>query len=103
SYGKKSNRFMEAGLTFGPPFIVALVYPNLFLKALDLAGGIGILLVFGLLPCIMVVKSGRNQNVRQRLGGYVLLCIFGLLLLLEISQELGWLQIHPDVEYWHSG
>ncbi len=99
SYGKKSKRFIEAGLTFGPPFIVALLYPNLFLKALDLVGGIGILLVFGLLPCLMVIKSKRKQAGWQRLGGYVMLCLFGLLILLELSQELGWLQIHPNVEY----
>jgi tyrosine-specific transport protein len=103
SYGKKSKRFIEAGLTFGPPLIVALVYPNLFLKALDLVGGIGILLVFGLLPGLMVIKSKGKQAGWQRLGGYVLLCIFGLLILLELSQELGWLQIHPNVEYWHFG
>ena len=99
SYGKKSKRFIEAGLTFGPPFIVALVYPNLFLKALDLVGGIGILLVFGLLPCLMVIKSKGKQAGWQRLGGYVMLCMFGLLILLELFQELGWLQIHPNVEY----
>ena len=101
SYGKKSYRFIEAGLTFGPPFIVALVYPNLFLKALDLVGGIGILLVFGFLPGLMVIKSKRNQAIWQRLGGYVMLFMFGLLILLELFQELGWLQIHPNVEYWH--
>jgi len=103
SYGKKSNRFIEVGLTFGPPLIVALVYPNLFLKALDLVGGTGILLVFGFLPSLMVIKSKRKQAIWQRLGGYVLLCIFGLLILLELSQELGWLQIHPNVEYWRYG
>jgi len=103
SCGKKSNQFIEAGLTFGPPLIVALVYPNLFLKALDLAGGIGILLVFGFLPCLMVVKTKRKQAGWQRLGVYVMLCVFGFLILLELSQELGWLQIHPNVEYWHFG
>ncbi len=101
SYGKKSSRFIEAGLTFGPPLMVALVYPNLFLNVLDLVGGIGMLLVFGFLPCLMVIKSKRKQAAWQRLGGYVMLCIFGLLILLELSQELGWLQIHPNVEYWH--
>jgi tyrosine-specific transport protein len=103
SYGKKSNQFIEAGLTFGPPLMVALIYPNLFLKVLDLVGGIGILLVFGFLPCLMVIKSKIKQAGWQRLGGYVMLCLFGLLMLLELSQELGWLQIHPNVEYWHYG
>jgi len=103
SYGIKSSRFMEAGFTFGPPLMVALVYPNLFLNVLDLVGGIGVLLVFGFLPCLMVIKSSRKQAGWQRAGGYVMLCVFGVLLLLELSQELGWLQLHPHVEYWYFG
>jgi len=85
SYGIKSSRFMEAGFTFGPPLMVALVYPNLFLNVLDLVGGIGVLLVFGFLPCLMVIKSSRKQAGWQRSGGYVMLCVFGVLLLLELS------------------
>ena len=103
SFGKKSNRFLEVGLTFGPPLMVALIYPNLFLNVLDLAGGFGMMLVFGFLPCLMVIKSKRKQAAWQRAGGYVMLCVFGILILLELSQELGWLQIHPNVEYWHFG
>jgi len=80
-----------------------LVYPNLFLKALDMVGGIGILLVFGFLPGLMVIKSKRKPSIWQRFGGYTMLCLFGLLIFLELFQELGWLQIHPNVEYWHFG
>jgi len=103
SFGKKSNRFKEALLTFGPPFLIALLYPNLFLKALDLVGGIGLLLVFGCLPGLMILKPKRKPGVWQRLGGYAILCLFVLLIFLELFQELGWLQIHPNIEYWHFG
>ena len=103
SFGKKSNRFKEALLTFGPPFLIALLYPNLFLKALDLVGGIGLLLVFGCLPGLMILRPKRKPGVWQRLGGYAILCLFVLLIFLELFQELGWLQIHPNIEYWHFG
>jgi tyrosine-specific transport protein len=103
SFGKKSNRFKEALLTFGPPFLIALLYPNLFLKALDLVGGIGLLLVFGCLPGLMIIKPKRKPGVWQKLGGYAILCLFVLLIFLELFQELGWLQIHPNIEYWHFG
>jgi tyrosine-specific transport protein len=103
SFGKKSNRFKEALLTFGPPFLIAILYPNLFLKALDLVGGIGLLLVFGCLPGLMILRPKRKPGVWQRLGGYAILCLFVLLIFLELFQELGWLQIHPNIEYWHFG
>lgn len=103
SFGKKSNRYKEAALTFGPPFFIALIYPNLFLKALDLVGGIGLLLVFGCLPGLMILKDKRRLGLWRRLGGYAIFCLFVLLIFLELLQELGWLQIHPNIEYWHFG
>ena len=44
------NRATDALFAFAPPLIVTLVYPNLFLSALNVAGGIGVAIVFGLLP-----------------------------------------------------
>ena len=99
SFGKKSNQFIEVILTFCPPLIVALVDPNLFLKALDLVGGFGILLVFGILPALMVIRYEEKQTIWRRLEGYIILGTFALLICLELLQELGLLQIPPNVEY----
>ncbi len=99
----KSNKYIETGLTFLPPLAVALLYPDLFLRVLDVAGGIGMLLVFGILPFLMVVQSRGKPAGWRTAGAYAMLCIFGILMLLELSQEFGWLHIHPNVEYWHSG
>jgi tyrosine-specific transport protein len=101
SHGKMHPRLWEGALAFGPPLGVALIYPGLFLKALDLVGGIGILLVFGILPSLMLIRSGKETKSRRRLCGYVMIFIFALLMLLELGQEAGWLQIHPNAEYWH--
>ncbi len=95
-----SSRRVAAGLTFGPPLVIALVYPNIFLKMLNIVGGVGILLVFGILPCLVYIKSQRDRPVRGRWGGYLLLGVFGLLMVLELAQEAGWLQIKPNVEHW---
>lgn len=43
-----------------PPYIFSIVYPNLFLIALNYAGGVGAVLLFGVLPALMVWK-GRYQ------------------------------------------
>ena len=101
-YIKKNNRFINAGLTFGPPLAVVLIYPNLFLKALDLAGGVGILLVFGVLPSLIAIKLTKRGSGWLRLGSYALTAVFILLLILELAQEFGLLRIHPNIEYWHS-
>ena len=95
-----SSRRVAAGLTFGPPLVIALVYPNIFLKMLNIVGGFGILLVFGILPCLVSIRSVRGGPMRLRLGGNLLLGVFVLLMVLELAHEVGWLQIKPHVEHW---
>lgn len=79
-----------------PPFIFAVVYPKLFLVALNYAGGFGAVILFGLLPAAMVwsgrykkklnreqmVPGGRFTLVLVILGSFV---IIGLQLLQEIG------------------
>jgi len=101
-YMKKPNQYLNAGLAFGPPLAVVLIYPNLFLKALDLVGGVGILLLFGILPAIIATRQSRDKSIWLQLGAYALVCVFALLMLLELAQELGYLVIVPNVEYWYS-
>lgn len=96
-----TNRVRDAALTFGPPLAIALIYPNIFLKALDVAGGVGILLVFGLLPTLVFIKNRGREFTWQKLVGYTTMFIFGCLLVMELAQEFGLLQIHPRVEYWY--
>ncbi len=48
-------------LALVPPFVFSLIYPNLFFKALNFAGGICAVILFGLLPVAMVWK-GRYQK-----------------------------------------
>ncbi|MGB2601299.1 MAG: aromatic amino acid transport family protein [Candidatus Omnitrophota bacterium] len=95
---KTPNRVLIGALSFAPPFIIALVYPNLFMSALDLVGGFGIVILFGLLPSIILVK--RAKSLSKRLLGIVLVVVFLFCLVLETCQELGVLPIKPDVEYW---
>jgi len=50
-------------LVLGPPLICALLYPTIFLKALNTAGGFGAVILFGILPALMVWKGRYNQNL----------------------------------------
>lgn len=96
----KGNRPLLAGLTFLPPFLVALIWPELFLKALDVVGGFGVVLVFGVLPAIIGIKQSAGKPVIQRGLAYALVALFILLLILEVFQETGMINLSPGLEHW---
>lgn len=61
-----------------PPFLCALLYPTIFLIALNYAGGFGAVILFGILPVLMAWKGRYVQNLgRPQLvpGGKPLLMI----------------------------
>ncbi len=93
-----NNRLLVIALTFLPPLLTGLVYPDIFLKALDIVGGVGIVVLFGILPTLIVVMDRRRPALLR------LACLAGLLfavsiLGLELLQEAGMLQLSPWVEY----
>lgn len=73
-----------------PPLTIALIYPDIFLKALDIAGGYGSALLLGLLPILMVAKWRAQHPESPRLvkGGMLTLGLMALFVLFEISIEL---------------
>ena len=89
-----------ATLTFLPPLCVSLLYPDFFLEALNLTGGVCLVVLFGLLPALMACKPGRRGSKWKRAGGWTMIVLFSLALLLEIFQEAGWLVIDPRVDHW---
>jgi tyrosine-specific transport protein len=93
-----SNRILVAALTFGPPLAVALYYPSLFLKALDIVGGVGIALLFGVLPGLLTIQQASSG--RRRAWGCIIVVFFLLVLCYEILQETGLLHIDPSTEIW---
>ncbi len=44
-----------------PPYLFSLIYPGVFLMALNYAGGFGAVIIFGILPALMV-WSGRYRK-----------------------------------------
>jgi len=95
------NRLTDALLAFGPPLIVTLIYPNLFLSALNVAGGVGVAIAFGILPATILIKISKGHTLRKTIGIFLLI-FFLVALAFEISQEFGVLDIHPSVEHWTS-
>lgn len=93
--GKRENVGL-CMLVLIPPFIVALVDPRLFLTALNYAGGIGAVILFGVMPALMAwkcrytFKETKNFLVPGGKAVLILLICFALtVLFLQIANEMG--------------
>ena len=74
-------------LALGPPLILSLIYPQLFFKALNFAGGICCVILFGILPVLMVWIGRYHKKIsssyqvfggKPLLGGVFLFSLFVL-------------------------
>lgn len=87
----KKGRLFLCALVYLPPLIIGLINPNVFLSALQYAGGFGSSLLLGLLP-ILMVWSGRyvlKQKHKVMLGGGKLVLVaLALFVLFELVCEL---------------
>lgn len=69
-------------LTLLPPLLLAILYPNIFLKALNFAGGFCAVLLFGIMPVMMVWKGRYKKEIETSyrvFGGKPLLVILFLI------------------------
>jgi len=81
---EKKENFSLCLLALAPPLILSLFYPRLFFKALDFAGGICAVLLFGVMP-VLTIWIGRyfkkTSSPYTLAGGkVVLLCILAFAL-----------------------
>ncbi|MBS0620515.1 MAG: tyrosine transporter [Verrucomicrobia bacterium] len=95
TYKKGESPWMCA-LALLPPLVLALIYPQLFFKALNFAGGICAVILFGLLPVAMVwigryyKKEARSYRLIGGKPALVGICLFALLILfVQLSTMLG--------------
>lgn len=87
-------------LALGPPLILSLIYPQLFFKALNFAGGICAVILFGILPVLMV-WIGRYKKEEfspyEMPGGKIALTLIltfaCFILLFQVSTMLGWISL----------
>ncbi|WP_319467936.1 aromatic amino acid transport family protein [uncultured Pseudodesulfovibrio sp.] len=97
--GRKVNKWFVAAVAFMPPLLVSIFYPDVFLEALNIVGGVGVGTLFGILPGLLLVKQG-GAGSSTRWIGYGIVVFFLVVLSVEVLQEMGMLHISPDVEYW---
>ena len=88
-------------LNFIPPILISIYFPNIFLTALGLAGGIGSALILGLLPILMVWSKRYVKKIKhggyQMKGGKIYLILLGLFAIFEITfvafYSFGWIKL----------
>ncbi len=84
-----SDRTLSAAVKFAaflPPALIAVFYPAVFIKALDVVGGVGIVTLFGILPC-MIVLCKKSYSLKFRMAGAFFL-LFALAALLTAIATL---------------
>jgi len=81
-------------LALGPPFLVALIWPKLFIAALSFAGGICAMILFGILPALMCLKGRVEEPIAQyrARGGkpliYTVIAVSTVVILIELLKEM---------------
>lgn len=79
-----------------PPFLFTFVNPQIFLTALNVAGGYGAVVLFGILPALMVWKGRYQEKMKMQQilpGGKPVLCLIILfaitVMLLQAAYGIG--------------
>lgn len=78
-------------LALAPPLILALLYPQLFFKALNFAGGVCASILFGVFPACMVWLGRYRKQISAPYrvqGGKPLLCAIFLFALFILSFQI---------------
>lgn len=85
------NRFLMVALAMVPPFILGVYYPNAFIDALEVAGGVGAMILFGVLPCLMVwskrYRSGSPEFCCMP-GGRLMLVVLTIIAVVVVVGEV---------------
>ena len=95
---KVKSRVIVIIFTFLPPLAISYLYPDIFLKALDVVGGVGIVTLFGVLPVLITILDKSSSKKLKTICAFAL--VFAIVVLIvEIMQETGMLDLKPWVEY----
>lgn len=86
------NRWFYIVLTFIPPLLIAFSFEHIFLKAIAIVGGIGIITLFGVLPAI-IDYQGREKKLIPVVAG----AFFSVMLLVQIFLDLHIITFIPPV------
>lgn len=93
------HKYTRYALAFIPPLLISLFYPDIFLRTLNLVGGIGLITLSGVLPS--TIEIVRKHTPMRRWIAVVMLILFLSFLTFELAQELGHSALPSTTEYWN--
>ncbi|MCF7791844.1 MAG: hypothetical protein K9M56_07590 [Victivallales bacterium] len=99
---KLDNQKLNLFLTFGPSLAVAILYPSLFLDALDIAGGVGGVIIFGIFPALLLIKYSRKFTSVKAICGIILFIVLLFLIFLDLALEFNFVKVEPKIEKQYS-
>ena len=85
-FARSENRTMDLLITFCPPLIITMICSNVFISIQDIIGGVGIAILFGVLPSYILFK--KSYHFRK---GFALLLIlfFSFVFIFALLQRFG--------------
>jgi tyrosine-specific transport protein len=96
NYFKNRNKLLQIAITFLPPLIISMINPDIFLKAIDIVGGIGIVVLFGILPSVISVINPRRSFLFKAFS-VIMLVLFTSVFLYQAGIKLD--IIHMKIPY----
>ncbi len=89
---KPLSKALACGIIFLIPLVITLTNPSIFISALSFAGGIGVALLLGAMPILMVWSgryyAGHSLMHQQLPGGKITLSILMAFILFELGITL---------------
>ena len=89
----KHNKALTILVTFLPPFLISILYPAIFLKAINIVGGVGIVILFGILPCFIAYI--KMKKLWQRVMISVFMILFIAVLVFQIGDQTNLINLRP--------
>jgi tyrosine-specific transport protein len=97
NFFKKSSPALVLALTFGPPFLISYFFPDIFLKIIDLVGGVGIVMLFGVLPSIIAYIKGKTRG--KKLLAIAVFFLFTGIFLFQLGEQFGLIKLTPKAAH----
>ena len=85
-FARSENRTMDLLITFCPPLIITLICSNIFISIQDVIGGVGIAVLFGILPSYILFKKSHNF---KRGFAVILICFFLFVFIFALIERFG--------------